>query len=284
MPKFAANLSLLFTEVDFEERFERAARAGFQAVEYLFPYAFDKQRLAGLLKEHDLQQVLHNMPPGNWAAGERGIAILPERTDEFRASVDMTIEYATVLGCPHVNCLAGVKPEGVEDAVLRDTFIGNLRYAAERLAASGIKLLVESINPKDIPGFYLNTSAQAMAIIDAVGHDNHYFQYDLYHMQIVEGDLARTMKRLLPRIAHMQLADVPGRHEPGSGEINYAFLFAYLDRIGYEGWIGCEYHPLGLTEEGLLWMSYLVWCNTQILHSDPLTSGSAAMPGLPAVG
>jgi hydroxypyruvate isomerase len=257
MPEFAANLSWLFTEVDFEERFERAAGAGFRAVEFMFPYAFNKQDLAGLLKVHGLQQVLHNMPPGDWAAGERGIAILPERTDEFRASVDITIEYATALGCPQVNCLAGVKPERVDDTVLRDTFISNLHYAAERLAASGIKLLVESINPQDIPGFYLNTSAQAMAIIDAVGHDNLYFQYDLYHMQIVEGDLARTMKRLLPRIAHMQLADVPGRHEPGSGEINYAFLFAHIDRIGYEGWIGCEYHPLGSTEEGLHWMSEL---------------------------
>ncbi len=254
MPKFAANLTLLFNEVPFLERFEQAARAGFTAVEYLFPYDYEPARLATLLKDHGLIQVLHNMPPGDWDAGERGIAILPDRVDEFKAGVDRTIEYASALGCPQVNCLAGLTPADIDNDRLYATLVSNLQYAAPLLKQHNIKLLVEAINYHDIPGFYLNTSAQAEALINDVGSDNLFFQYDIYHMQIMEGNLANTIKRLLPLIPHMQLADNPGRHEPGTGEINYPWVFEYLDTLGYDGYIGCEYRPLGTTTEGLGWL------------------------------
>ena len=253
MPKFAANLTLLFNEVPFLDRFEHALRAGFDAVEYLFPYDYSAEQLSALLKQHQLKQVLHNMPPGDWDAGERGIAILPDRVDEFKAGVSRTIEYASALGCPQVNCLAGLTPAGVDNSELYDTLVNNLQYAAPRLKEHNIKLLVEAINYHDIPGFYVNTSAQVEQLIQDVGSDNLFFQYDIYHMQIMEGDLANTIKRLLPLIPHMQLADNPGRHEPGTGEINYPWLFEYLDTLGYDGYIGCEYRPLTSTTEGLGW-------------------------------
>ena len=255
MPRFAANLTMLFNEVDFPARFEAAARAGFSGVEYLFPYAYPADELAKQLKAHKLTQVLHNLPAGNWDKGERGIAILPDRVDEFRAGVKTAIGYAKALNCPQVNCLAGLVPDGVDAKVLRETFVDNLKFAAQELKAEGIKLLIEPINTRDIPKFYLTNTAQAVSIIDAVGSDNLFIQYDIYHMQIMEGDLARTIEANLPRIAHIQLADNPGRHEPGTGEINYPFLFQYLDKIGYGGWIGCEYKPTKTTSEGLGWFA-----------------------------
>lgn len=257
MPKFAANLTMLFNEVPFLERFAAAKAAGFEAVEYLFPYAYDKNELAGLLKTHGLKQVLHNLPAGNWDGGERGIACHPDRVEEFRAGVDKAIEYATALGCPQVNCLAGKVPAGVSREQAHATFVANLKFAADKLKAAGLKLLIEPINSYDIPGFFLNYTAQAAAIIDEVGSDNLYIQYDLYHAQRMEGELAATVQKHLARIAHVQLADNPGRNEPGTGEMNYPFLFRHLDAIGYTGWIGCEYKPKTTTVEGLGWIKNL---------------------------
>jgi hydroxypyruvate isomerase len=254
MPKFAANLTMLFNELDFSDRFAAAAKAGFKGVEYLFPYAYRKEQLAELLARHGLVQVLHNLPAGDWAKGERGIACLPDRTDEFRAGVRQAIDYATALGCQQVNCLAGIAPPSVAAEELSETFVANLRFAATALGAAGIRLLVEPINTRDIPGFYLCRTAQALELIDKVGSENLFLQYDIYHMQIMEGDLVCTLEASLPRIAHVQLADNPGRNEPGTGEINYPFLLRHLDRIGYQGWIGCEYKPRGATEAGLGWL------------------------------
>ena len=257
MPKFAANLTMLFNEVPFLERFAAARAAGFEAVEYLFPYAYDKNELAGLLKTHGLKQVLHNLPAGHWDGGERGIACHPDRVEEFRAGVDKAIDYATALGCPQVNCLAGKVPAGVTREQAHATFVTNLKFAADKLKKAGLKLLVEPINSYDIPGFFLNYTAQAAAILDEVGSDNLYIQYDLYHAQRMEGELAATVQKYLARIAHVQLADNPGRNEPGTGEINYPFLFRHLDAIGYTGWIGCEYKPKTTTVDGLGWIKTL---------------------------
>ncbi len=254
MAKFAANLSMLFTEVDFLDRFKAAADAGFKGVEYLFPYDYTAAQIKERLDANGLTQVLHNLPAGDWGAGERGIACHPDRVEEFREGVARAIEYATALGCKQVNCLAGIQPQGVSDAEARSTLIENLRYAAEKLKAAGILLLAEPINTRDIPGFFLNRTEQALALFDEVGSDNLKLQYDIYHMQIMEGDLAPTIEKHLARIAHVQLADNPGRHEPGTGEINYPFLFAHLDRLGYDGWIGCEYKPKAATSQGLGWL------------------------------
>jgi hydroxypyruvate isomerase len=253
MPKLAANLTMLFGEVPFLDRFEPAARAGFKGVEYLFPYDHPAQALKQKLRDHGLTQVLHNLPAGNWAGGERGVACLPDRVDEFKAGVDRAIEYARTLECDRVNCLAGILPNGVSPDAARETFTSNLRYAAGRLAEAGIKLLIEAINTRDLPGFFLSNTRQAVDIIEAVGSDNLFVQYDIYHMQIMEGHLARTIEAHLPRIAHIQLAEVPGRHEPGTGEIDYGFLLDFIDRAGYDGWIGCEYIPKAGTVEGLGW-------------------------------
>ena len=257
MPKFAANLSMLFTELPFMERFSAARAAGFDAVEYLFPYAYDAQELARALKDNGLKQVLHNLPPGNWDAQERGIACHPDRVDEFRRGVADGIRYANILGCPQLNCLAGKSPAGLSREAATECFITNLRYGAAELKSAGLKLLMEPINHFDIPGFLLNTTAQAAAIQDAVGSDNLFIQYDIYHAQRMEGELASTMQKNLHRIAHMQLADNPGRNEPGSGEINYGFLFRHIDAIGYQGYIGCEYKPATSTLAGLGWMQSL---------------------------
>jgi hydroxypyruvate isomerase len=257
MPKFAANLTMLFNEVPFLERFERAAKAGFEAVEFLFPYAWPAAEIKSRLDAHRLKLVLHNLPPGDWDAGERGIGCHPDRVDEFRAGVGKAIEYARALGVPQLNCLAGKVPAGVDDATLRKTFVANLKFAAGELKKAGLKLLIEPINIFDIPGFYLNHTAQAASILDEVGADNAFIQYDIYHAQRMEGELSATIQKYLPRIAHMQLADNPGRNEPGTGEINYAFLFAHIDRIGYGGWIGCEYKPAAATEAGLGWRQRL---------------------------
>ena len=257
MPNFAANLTMLFNEVPFLDRFERAARAGFDAVEFQFPYAFEPGEIRQRLDRHGLKLVLHNLPPGDWDAGERGIGCHPDRIDAFRDGVARGIAYATALGAPQLNCLAGKAPDGVSADELRRTFVTNLKYAAEAFGKAGLKLLIEPINVFDIPGFFLNTTAQAISILDEVGADNAFVQYDVYHAQRMEGELAATIERHLARIGHMQLADNPGRHEPGTGEINYAFLFAHLDRIGYRGWVGCEYRPAGATEAGLGWRERL---------------------------
>ncbi|MCE9682185.1 hydroxypyruvate isomerase [Halomonas alkalisoli] len=254
MPKFAANLSMLFTEEGFLDRFKAAADAGFKGVEYLFPYDYTPDEIKSRLDANGLTQVLHNLPAGDWAAGERGIACHPDRVEEFRAGVDQAIDYATALGCKQVNCLAGIQPAGVSDEQAHRTLVDNLRYAAGKLEAAGILLLAEPINTRDIPGFFLNRTEQALSIFDEVGSDNLKLQYDIYHMQIMEGDLAPTIEKHLDRIAHVQLADNPGRHEPGTGEINYPFLFSHLDRLGYDGWIGCEYKPASTTREGLGWL------------------------------
>ena len=253
MPKFCANLTMLFNEHDFLDRFAHARRAGFEGVEFLFPYAFAKEEIARRLADNGLTQVLHNMPAGDWAKGERGLAILPDRRSEFRAGVAQAIDYAGALGCGQVNCLVGVAPEGAEPARLRETLVENLAHAAAELKCAGLRLLIEPINTRDIPGFYLNGTVQALALMDEVGSDNLFLQYDIYHMQIMEGDLAPTLQAHLSRIAHIQIADTPGRHEPGTGEINYPFLFDHLDRLSYAGWVGCEYKPAGRTTEGLGW-------------------------------
>ncbi|ODV11072.1 MAG: hydroxypyruvate isomerase [Rubrivivax sp. SCN 70-15] len=256
MPRFAANLSMLFTEAPLLERFERAARAGFGAVEIQFPYEHPAAAIRERLDEHRLALVLHNLPAGDWAAGDRGIACDPARRDEFRAGVARAIDYATTLGVTQLNALAGRPGAGVDDARTRRTLVDNLRYAARALGDAGLRLLVEPVNRFDVPGFWLDTTAKAISVLDEVGADNAFLQYDVYHAQRSEGELAATIERLLPRIAHVQVADNPGRHEPGSGEIDYRFVFAHLRRIGYRGAIGCEYKPAAGTEAGLGWLAW----------------------------
>ena len=255
MPKFAANLSMQFTEVDFLDRFKAAAKAGYKGVEFLFPYAFAKEELAARLGEAGLQQVLFNMPPGDWAKGERGLACLPDRVGEFQAAVGTAIDYAKTLKCPRLHAMAGIRPAGVAEDVLRATYVANLKFAAAETAKAGIMLVIEAINLRDMPGFYLNYSKQAFDILAEVGAPNLKFQYDIYHMQRMEGELANTIKANVDKIGHMQLADTPGRHEPGTGEINYPFLFKAIDEAAYDGWIGCEYVPAAATEAGLGWFA-----------------------------
>ena len=257
MPKFAANLSMLFNELDFLDRFKAAAQAGFKGIEYLFPYAFDPDALAEQLRSNDLTQVLHNLPAGDWEKGERGIACHPDRVGEFQEGVGKAIEYATALGCKQVNCLAGIAPAHIDPDTIRSTFVDNLRFAARKLKDARIRLLIEPINTFDMPGFFLNRTDQALDLIRDTGSDNLFVQYDLYHAQRMEGELANTLAANLRQIAHVQLADNPGRHEPGSGEINYAWLFRYMDSLGYDGWVGCEYKPAGTTQDGLGWISAL---------------------------
>lgn len=258
MPRFAANLTMMFTEVPFLDRFARASAAGFTAVEFLFPYQYAASEIRARLDQHGLALVLHNLPAGDWDAGERGIACLPDRVEEFRHGVGTAVEYGTTLGVPRLNCLIGITPAGVEATRVHATLVDNLRYAAGALERARLQLLVEAINPFDIPGFHLTTTAQALALIDEVGAPNVWLQYDVYHAQRTEGELAGTLSRHLPRIGHVQIADNPGRHEPGTGEINYRFLFGHLDRIGYDGHVGCEYKPASTTEAGLGWMQSLV--------------------------
>jgi len=253
VPRFAANLTMLFSELPFLDRFAAAEAAGFSGVEYLFPYDFDKADLREQLDELGLTQVLHNLPAGNWGTGERGIAILPERVDEFRDGVARAIDYAKALDCRQLNCLVGIAPRDADPFELNEVLVGNLRFAADALAKQRIKLLVEPINTLDIPGFFLNRTEQAVQLITDVSSSNLFIQYDIYHMQVMEGDIARTVQKHLPRIAHIQLADNPGRNEPGTGEINYPFLFRHLDTIGYRGWVGCEYKPRTTTVDGLGW-------------------------------
>jgi hydroxypyruvate isomerase len=253
MPRLNANLSMMFNEVDFLERFGAAAKAGFKGVEFLFPYAYDKNQLAELLGKHRLEMVLFNMPPGDFAAGDRGLACIPSRKTEFQDAVNKALDYARTLNCKLLHCMAGLRPLGVNEETMRATYIDNLQFAAKEAGRHGITVLIEAINTRDIPGYYLNYSAQAFDILHYAGMPNLKFQYDIYHMQIMEGDLAMTIEKNLDKIAHMQLADTPGRHEPGTGEINYEFLFGHIDKVGYQGWIGCEYRPAGRTEDGLGW-------------------------------
>ena len=250
MPKLAANLSTLFPELDFLDRFAAAARAGFRFVEYQFPYAWPAEEIARRARAAGVEVVLHNLPAGDMAKGERGIACLPGRAREFRDSLEKAVDYAKAVDCPRLNCIAGLAPQ---DEAHRRQLVDNVRYAARRLGEVGVQLVIEPINTRTVPGFFLTGSAQALDVLNDAGESNAFLQYDIFHMQIMEGDLARTIERLLPRIGHVQLADVPDRHEPGSGEINFAFLLERIDALGYAGWIGCEYNPRGDTLEGLKW-------------------------------
>ncbi len=253
MPKFSANISMLFREVEIPERFVVAARAGFKAVEIQFPYAWDKRELARCAQHAGVEVVLINIPAGDPEKGDRGIGCLPGRVAEFREGVAKGVEYAKALGCKQMNCLAGVAPPDIDGAKVRGTYVCNLRYAAGELARYGMTLLIEPINTQTVPGFYLNTSAQALELMDEVGAANLKMQYDLFHMRIMGDDLAEAIAGNLARIGHMQIADVPGRHEPGTGDTDFPPLFDLVDRLGYRGWIGAEYLPLGETGDSLAW-------------------------------
>ncbi|SFX11204.1 hydroxypyruvate isomerase [Janthinobacterium lividum] len=255
MPRFAANLTMMFNEVPFPQRFAAAAQAGFKGVEFLFPYDHAPQEVAGWLREHGLQNVLFNLPPGDWAAGERGIASLPGREEEFRAGVARAIEYALALGTPRVHMMAGLLPVGADVKLHRATYLANLRYAAQAVGEHGLELLIEPINGRDMPGYFLVTQAQGHALRLESGAANVKVQMDFYHTQIVEGDIAMTFKNNFDGIGHVQIASVPARNEPDDGEVNYPYLFKLLDDLGYEGWIGCEYRPRGRTQDGLGWLA-----------------------------
>jgi hydroxypyruvate isomerase len=254
VPRFAANLGFLFPERPFLERFAAAAQAGFRAVEFADPYA-QPGELARLLDAHALECALFNLPMGDRARGDRGIACLPDRVDEFRAGVALAVDAARALRCPRVNCIAGVRPPGADGDVLRATLVANLRFAARAFAGAGLTLCLEAINERDVPGFFLCSAALAVEVIGEVGADNLRLQFDCYHMQIIEGDPAASLDRLFPLVGHVQFADAPGRHEPGTGTIPYDRLFAQLDGLGYRGWVGAEYHPSKKrTEDTLGWL------------------------------
>ncbi len=253
MPRLAANLSTLFKERPFLERFEAAARAGFRAVEYQYPYEADAREIAERARKAGVKVVLHNMPRGDPERNEHGTACLPGREQRFREDLETAIAYARAAGCESVHCMAGVMPPGGERARLHAVYVANLRHAARRLRDEGMRLLIEPLSPRTVAGCFLSGSAQAASVLDELGSDNAFIQYDLFHMQIMEGHLAPTIERILPRLAHVQIADTPGRHEPGTGEINFDFLLRHIDRLGYSGWIGCEYNPSGDTVEGLKW-------------------------------
>ena len=256
MPRFAANLSMMYTEHAFLDRFAAAAADGFTAVEYLFPYEHPAAELASRLQASGLSQVLFNAPPGDWSAGERGVACLPGRQDEFRAGVRRALEYAGVLGCPRIHLMAGLAPAGTDRRVLRDAYVDNLAWAAPQAAAQGVDVLVEPINTRDIPGYFLNRQDEAHAVVVADGAANLKVQMDLYHCQIVEGDVGMKLRQYLPsgRVGHIQIAGVPERHEPDLGELNYPYLFSIIDELRFDGWVGCEYRPAGPTSAGLGWL------------------------------
>lgn len=255
MPKFAANLSMMFNEVPFLDRFHAASAAGFKAVEFLFPYEFSPEEVESKAKAAGTEIVLFNMPAGNWSAGERGITGLPGREDEFRAGVRKALLYAERLGTTRLHAMAGIAPAGTDIAACRATLIANLKYAAQQLAAKNITLLLEAINTRDMPGFIVSTQEESHAICDAVGASNLKMQMDLYHMQVMEGDLATSLKRYATVCGHIQIAGCPERNEPDTGEIRYEYLYRLLDQMGYAGWIGCEYRPAGKTIDGLGWLS-----------------------------
>ncbi len=253
MPRLAANLSMMFNEVPFLERFDAAAKAGFKAVEFLFPYDHPAGEIRRRLDGAGLRQVLFNMPPGDWASGERGVACLPGRGAEFRDGVKTALDYAGTLGCDLVHCMAGIVPAGVARGTAAALYVANLAWAAEQAAAQGVKIVIEPINHRDMPGFFLNTMGQGADVVAALGFDRVGLQFDIYHCQVTEGDVSKRMETLLPSIAHMQLADVPGRHEPGTGEIGWEYVLGRIDALGYAGWVGCEYRPAGDTVAGLAW-------------------------------
>ena len=254
MLRFSANLSFLFLDRPFLDRFAAAAACGFKGVEFHFPYDFPADEVADAAQQAGVEVVLFNFPAGNWAAGERGIACLPERVAEFRYGVEKAARWADALGCQRVNCLAGLRPDGISEAVLRDTLIGNLRFAADSFQRVDRQVLLEPLNSRDTPRFLVDRSVAALAILDEADRPNLRLQYDIFHAQVMEGELALTLARHLPRIGHVQFADNPGRHQPGTGEIHFPFLFDHLDAIGYPGWVGAEYAPTGLTEASLGWM------------------------------
>ncbi len=255
MPRFAANLTMMFNEVPFLDRFKAASEAGFRAVEFLFPYEHLPEEVAARAKAAGVQVVLFNMPAGNWAAGERGITGLPGREQEFREGVDKALMYAEQLGVRRLHAMAGVAPEGADLAACRATLIANLKYAAQKLAERNYTLLLEAINTRDIPGFLVSTQKDSNAICEEVGEHNLKMQMDLYHMQVMEGDLATSLKRYASRCGHIQIAGCPERHEPDTGEIRYEYLFRLIDQLSYDGWIGCEYRPAGKTTDGLKWLN-----------------------------
>lgn len=253
MPRFAANLTMLFTEYPFLERFAAAAQSGFEHVEFLFPYEHPADEVRAALHEAGLGQVLFNLPAGDWEAGDRGIAADPGRVDEFRAGVDRALEYAAILDCPRLNCLAGLRLDGVAARTQWDTLVDNVRYAAGRLAEEARTLLVEPVNDKDVAGFFLPTTADAIRLLDEVADPSVRLQFDVYHVQRMEGDVTARLRALLPRIAHVQVADNPGRHQPGTGELNFQFLFDELERLGYDRFVGLEYVPEPDTVGSLAW-------------------------------
>jgi len=254
LPKFAANLSFLYQELDFLDRFAAAANDGFRAVEYMFPYEYPVDVLASKLREHGLAQVLINTPPGDWTQGERGLTALPGREAEFRAAFDRALEYAAALGCRQIHAMAGLVAPGADRAAMRRTYVANLKAVAPRAAERGVNVLLEPINTHDIPGFFLNRQDEANAVVADVGAPNVKVQMDLYHCQIVEGDVTRKIRQYIGNVGHFQLAGVPGRHEPDVGEMNYPWLFSVIDELGFDGWIGCEYRPQAGTTAGLRWM------------------------------
>ncbi|NJM54892.1 MAG: hydroxypyruvate isomerase family protein [Verrucomicrobiae bacterium] len=262
MLNFSANLTFLFPELGFLDRFAAAKSAGFDAVEYVCLYDHPAEVLSDAAKQAGVETILLNVPHGRWADGERGIAIFSDRVDEFRASLSQTIAYCRATGCRQVNCLAGIVPQGMsatgaDHERLRAVFVDNLRYASAVLGEAGIRLLIEPINTRDIPGFFLSRTVDALSIIDDVGSDNLFLQFDCYHAQVMEGDLVHTIRQHLPRIGHVQIADNPGRNEPGTGEINYGFVLAELDRLGFAGYVGLEFRPRASTTQGLSWMASL---------------------------
>ncbi|HYV36300.1 MAG TPA: 2-oxo-tetronate isomerase [Gemmataceae bacterium] len=254
MPKFAANVSMMFNEVSFLERFAAAAAAGFRAVEFAFPYEFPVEKIAEQLNKHRLENVLFNLPPGDLAAGDRGTACLPGRQAEFRASVQTALGYALRLKTPRLHVLAGVVPQGADPTICKATFVDNLQYAAAEVAPHGIMLMIEAINTRDIPGYYLNFQAQTHALMEEIGAPHVKMQMDCYHMQIMEGDIAMKLRKYMAHCGHVQIAGVPNRHEPDNGEVNYPYIFELLDSLGYGGWVGCEYRPAGKTVDGLGWL------------------------------
>ena len=259
MPRFAANLSMMYTEHDFLDRFAAAAADGFEGVEFLFPYAHPPEDIARRLADNGLKQALFNAPPGHWDAGERGMAALPGREEEFRGAIDQALEYAEALDCPSVHVMAGMVPPGAERAAMRPTYVDNLRWASERARSSGRTLLIEPINGRDMPGYFLSRQDDAHAVLADVGASNLKVQMDLYHCQIVEGDLAMKLRHYLPtgRVGHLQIAGVPDRHEPDAGEVDFDYLFGIIDAAGYDGWVGCEYRPAAGTSAGLGWLRAL---------------------------
>jgi hydroxypyruvate isomerase len=261
MPRFAANLSFLFDEVPFLARFGEAAHAGFRAVEFAFAYEYRIQEIVAEQRAHALDVVLINAPPGDWAAGDRGLASLPGREHEFTADIANALRYAQALSCTRIHVMAGVLPVDADDAERERrmrTYVRNLRLAATEAAAQGVTILIEPINPRDMPGYLLTTQAQAHAVRAEIGARNLKVQMDFYHAQIVEGDLTEKLRRFLPHIGHVQIAGVPDRHEPDTGEVNYAYVFKMLDELRYDGWVGCEYRPAKGTAAGLTWLYRLL--------------------------